>query len=345
MATAAPASLAPPEWEAARRHFILRFSVGTTFAFVLCEAMGWQPAALAPVLTGLLLANLPFSPPPKVAFALVTVMGISAWTAYGATLLLSEVPHLLFGLIGVVLFLAFAGLAQDKARLPLTLVLICITVTPLITLTVPQIAGIIPAALERAIALAVIVSWLMFAIWPRPSPKTPPPPAMQPDRVVLAAALGAAIVLPLMLIFLLFGITDAIPVLLTTVLIVSQMEQERASANASAKLTANFLGGFAAGAAYFALSIAPSLIALALISFLIGVGFALQIVKGGVRGGNALLGYNAAMIIFGLALLKGSENSGTWGARVVQFAIASVFAVGMMSLLWHRVRRPPETAS
>ena len=53
--------------------------------------------------------------------------------------------------------------------------------------------------------------------------------------------------------------------------------------------------------------------------------------KGGVRGGNALLAYNATMVIFGLALLKGPSNSGTWGARVVQFAIACTFAVGMMT--------------
>ena len=44
-----------------------------------------------------------------------------------------------------------------------------------------------------------------------------------------------------------------------------------------------------------------------------------------MRGGNALLAYNSTMVIFGLALLKGPANSGTWGAQVVQFAIAVIF--------------------
>jgi hypothetical protein len=66
---------------------------------------------------------------------------------------------------------------------------------------------------------------------------------------------------------------------------------------------------------------------------LIGFGFALVIVKGGAAGGGALIAYNATMVIFGLALLKGPANSGTWGARVVQFGIACSFAVGMMTLL------------
>jgi hypothetical protein len=46
-----------------------------------------------------------------------------------------------------------------------------------------------------------------------------------------------------------------------------------------------------------------------------------------------------AIVIFGLAILKGPQNSGTWGARLVQFGIASVFAVGMMSLLWPLLAR------
>jgi hypothetical protein len=142
-----------------------------------------------------------------------------------------------------------------------------------------------------------------------------------------------------MLAYLLYGWTDAIPVLLTTALTVAKMEEARGAASAWAKLLGNFLGGFVAIAAYYVLAIAPSLVSLALITFVIGFGFALFIVKGGVRGGNALIAYNATMVILGLALLKGPSNSGTWGARVVQFAIACTFAVGMMQLLLPLAKR------
>jgi len=339
MATAVPSrrSAIDPA-EAARIHFVLRFSVGTTAAFIVCEWMGWQPSVLAPVLTGVLLASLPVSPPLKVGLALIIVMAVSAWLAFYLTTLLNQAPSLLFGVIGFIMFLAFAGIAQAKAQLPLTLLLMCITVVPVVTLTISKYAGILPGLLTRGMALAVIFTWIAFAIWPSPSPKRPDPPAAPIDSPVAAAALGTAIVLPVMLVYLLFGLTDAIPVLLTTVLLVAKMEEERGAASGWAKLVGNFLGGFVAVAAYYMLAIAPSLATLALITFLIGVGFALQIVKGGVRGGNALLAYNAAMVIFGLALLKGPSNSGTWGARVVQFGIACTFAVGMMRLLWPRLK-------
>ena len=325
--------------EAARLHFLFRFSFGTTAAFVVCEWMGWQPSALAPVLTGVLLANLPVSPPPKVALALVIVMGIAAWSAFFLTLLLDQAPSLLFGVIGLVMFLAFAGLAQQKAQLPLTLLLMCISVVPVVTLTISEFAGIFPALLVKAMALAVVFTWISFAVWPLPSPKSPDPPTPPLESPVAAAALGTLIVLPLMLVYMLFGLTDAIPVLLTTVLLVAQMEEERGAASGWAKLIGNFLGGFIAVAGFYLLAVAPSLATLTLITFLIGFGFAVQIAKGGVRGGNALLAYNATIVIFGLALLKGPSNSGTWGARVVQFAIAVTFAVGMMRLLWPRLKR------
>ena len=319
--------------EAARLQFVLRFAFGTTASFAICEWMGWQPSALAPVLTGVLLANLPASPPPKVGIVLVVLMAVSAWLAFFLTTWLSQTPHILFPAIGFIMFLAFVGLARGKGQLPLTLLLICMAVVPVVTLTISQYSGILPGMLVRGMALAVIFTWIAFVIWPLPPPKEPDPPPPPSESPVAAALIGTAIVLPLMLIYLLFGLTDAIPVLLTTVLLVAKMEEERGAASGWAKLIGNFLGGFVAIAAFYLLRIAPSLATLALITFLIGVGFARQIAKGGVRGGNALLAYNATMVIFGLALLKGPANSGTWGARVVQFAIACTFAVAMMRLL------------
>jgi hypothetical protein len=319
--------------EAANRHFVLRFSVATTAAFVICEWMGWQPSALAPVLTGVLLANLPFSPPFKVGLGLVIMMAASAWMTFFLTTWLGQTPHILFLALGLLMFLAFAGLAQAKAQLPLTLLLVCLAVVPVVTLTLSQYAGILPSLLVRAMILAVFLTWIAFSIWPLPPSKKQEPPASHSVSPVMAALVGVAIVLPIMLAFLLLGLTDAIPVLLTTVLLVAQIEEERSAASGVAKLAGNFIGGFIAVAAYYLLQIAPSLAALALISLLIGIGFGHQIAKGGARGGNALLAYNATMVILGLALLKGTSNSGTWAARVVQFAIACAFAVGMMRLL------------
>ena len=57
----------------AQFHAVLRFAVGTAVAFVLCEAMGWLPTFLAPLLAATLLGNLPIALSPKAGIALIMV--------------------------------------------------------------------------------------------------------------------------------------------------------------------------------------------------------------------------------------------------------------------------------
>jgi hypothetical protein len=325
--------------EAARMHFIMRFAVGTTLGFTVCEYMGWQPSALAAVLSGIMIAKLPVAPPFKVGAVLVLVMFVSAWLANAVSLWLHEVPQVLFGVIGLVLFMAFYGLAQAKAQLPLTLLLISIAIIPLLTLSYPDQAPVMVKVLTWAMGLAVINTWVMHAIWPKVAiiPQAPPQAAV--GAPIATAVVGTLIVLPVMLIYWLFGLIDAMPVLLQTVLIVAKMEEERSKATAFAKFISNFIGGFVGLAAYLLLGIAPTLVTFALITFILSVWFGFLIARGGIKGSNAELAFNATMVIFGLFILKGDANAGAWTARIVQFFIGCSFAVGMMALLWPRLEK------
>jgi hypothetical protein len=324
--------------EAARMHFVIRFAVGTTLGFTVCEAMGWQPSALCAVLSGILLAKMPAAPPFKVGAALVLVMYLSAWLIFGLAAWLQALPHILFGVIGLILFLAFYGLAQAKAQLPLTLLLICVAIIPVLTLMQPDQAHRMCEVLIRAIGLAVVNVWLMHAIWPRIAKIPQAPVQGAVDAPMATAAIGTFIVLPVMLVYWLFGLTDAMPVLLQVVLLVAKMEEERSKATATAKLIANFLGGFVGLAAYMLLGIAPNLVTFALITFALSVWYGAQISKGGAAGSNAELAFNATMIIFGIFILKDDANAGAWTARMVQFFIGCSVAVGMMALLWPRLQ-------
>jgi hypothetical protein len=184
--------------------------------------------------------------------------------------------------------------------------------------------------------VAVFITWVVHAIWPRPFAAMPPGEDAPSDHPLRMALAGTLVVLPIMLVYQLFGLTDAMPVLTTTTLIVAKMDQEKGATTGIIKLITNFLGGIIAVVAYYALSIAPSLATFALITFIMTFGFGHVISKGGPKAGAALLGFNATMIIFGLAILKGPDNEGVWGARVLQFMIAVLFAIGMMTLLMPR---------
>ena len=71
------------------------------------------------------------------------------------------------------------------------------------------------------------------------------------------AVTGVAIV-PLMLLYLMYGITDALPVLITTVVLVINSIRKRSAMQGVAMMLGNFIGGMVAFACYALLQIAPS---------------------------------------------------------------------------------------
>ncbi|MFL6761508.1 MAG: DUF2955 domain-containing protein [Sphingomicrobium sp.] len=322
----------------AKLHMVLRFTAGTAGAFVISEAMGWYPSFLPPLLAGVLLANLPTAPPFKVGVVLVLVQAIGSYGAYILTSLLHEAPIVLFGVIALLLLLCFAKLAQGKAFLPILLVLISFSTVPIVTMLTPEHGGALPLAFTRGMLIAVIATWLVHALWPRLSPPTAPVAPAAHDFSNARALTGVAIVLPLMLVYLMYGITDALPVLITTVVLVINFDPGRGAMQGAAMMIGNFIGGIVALMSYALIHAAPSLAILSLVTFVVAFLFAGPVERGGPSGAVALITFNQAVVLLSLALAPGGSSAGLWLTRLVQFGIACTFAVGMMSLLLPRLK-------
>src|SRR3954467_7895435 len=156
-------------------HAILRFGCGVTTALLIAEAFGWYPTFLPAILTATLLASLPSALPIKAGTMLVLVQTGGAFAAFAISSLLSDTPFVLFGTIGLIIFLSFATIARGRGFLPVLLVLICFSTIPIVTMVSPQQAAALPLAFARGMAVAVAVVWLMHALWPNavaPEPST-----------------------------------------------------------------------------------------------------------------------------------------------------------------------------
>lgn len=322
----------------AKLHALLRFGTGVAAGFVLAEIMGWAPTFLVPLLTAVLLANLPGSPPLKVGIALVGVMTASATFAFVLSSLLVGSPAVLFGCLGIIIFVALYTMAKGQAALPMTLLLLCVATIPVVTLVVPAYASVLPIAMVRGTAVAMVIIWLVYALWPQVAPPAPKPAATLSDPPLRLALTGTAIVMPLLLVYLTFGLTDALPVLITTVMLVATFDTSQGAVQGMAMVLGNLFGGFVGFVAFFLLGIAPSLPVLALITFLIAVVAAEFITRGGGVAALALLTCNQAMVIFSLALANPDSSAGIWFTRLFQFALAWLFAIGMMWLAMPRRR-------
>jgi hypothetical protein len=323
----------------ARLHTMLRFAVGVTGGFVLAELMGWAPTFLVPLLTAVLLANLPFSPPLKVGLLLAGVMTLSALFAFALSSVLIGSPTVLFGCLAVIIFSALYTMAKGQAALPMTLLLLCVSAIPIVTMVVPAYADLLPIAMARGMAVAVLIVWTVFAIWPQTLPPAAKPPAAAGASPLHLALTGTAIIMPLLLAYLTLGLTDALPVLITTVLLVATFDVSQGALQGMVMVLGNVFGGFVGFVAVVLLSVTPSLTVLALVTFLVTIIAAEFITRGGGISALALLSCNQAMVIFSIALANPDSSSGIWFTRLFQFSLAWLFAIGMMWLMMPR-RRP-----
>jgi hypothetical protein len=295
--------------------------------------MEWQPTFLAPVLFTALITTLPAAPPFRMGVMLVVVMAAAAGVAFALPSLLRGTPIVMVGVLGLLVFFALLASAQQRAKLPALLLLISVSTAPVVVMVAPAQAGILPAAMVRSMALAVATLWLTFAVWPRIAPR-PPPDAGTFASPAMTALAGTCVVMPLMLIYLMFGLADALPVLVTTALLVLTFDVRQGAMQGLAMMLANLVGGLTGVTVYLLLGIAPSLVVLALLTFLLAIMFAARIEKGGPGGGVAVITSNSSLIILSSALAAGPDNSGIWLTRLFQFALACMFAIGMMTLVW-----------
>lgn len=326
--------IASDRMSTARLHGLLRFSTGVTVALIIAEAMGWGPTFLPPLLVAVLLGNLPGALPFKAGVALVLVMTAAALVSFILPSLFSGSPQTLLGLIAIIVFLAFSAMARGGGGLPALLLLICISTVPVLALAYPAQAALLPIALVRANVIAVVIIWCVHAFWPQIAPQPMPPPPSPIESPARKALAGTLVVMPLILVFLLFELTDALPVLIATILLVTNFDPKRGAAQGAGMIVGNLVGGAVGILAFLMLQLASSLATLAVVTFLFALGYAARIEKGGPAAAIAVLACNTSLIILTNMIATATTSSGAWAARLLQFAIACAFAIAMMVLFW-----------
>ena len=339
----APATPSPEALALARRDTVWRFACGVTLAFVLSEALNWRPTALAPALTGVLLASLPMRPPLKLCMVIVGSMVVASFVAWFVSVLLQDTPMALFVAVSLMFFATFLAMLRGAPALPCLLMLVSLAAIPVVAIAAPAYVGELPQMLSKSIVIAVLVTLSMHAIFPRLLPPAKPPvPAKPADAMVIAMA-ATLVVMPVMLVFLLYSPTQALPVMITTVFLASNFDPSIGRRDAWVRVVANAAGGALGALAHYVLLLAPSLWTLALLSFLLAFGIGSLMVARRWKVPTLVLANNGCFVIFSSAIAAGPSSAGVALERVVYFSIAGLFATVVMYLAWSLlVQRAPQ---
>jgi hypothetical protein len=319
-------------------HAVLRFAFGVTVAFVVAEMMEWNPPFLAPVFTCVLLANIPVRPPIKVAAGFCLVVAVAAFLGVVLAYAFRGAPHVLFGVCTLIVFRALYALARGASRIGPLFIIICTAAVPVLGLQSLPLAERFAEVFAKGGMLAVFMTWVSWLVFPKALPPraaaTSAP--LSPEAALQSALLGTAILAPLMLVYLLFGLTSAMPVLIGTVMIVATLDFELGQKQAILRVIANFCGGVSSVIALVLLAIHPSLAAFALIVLISGLLFGMRISRGDPMAQLLTVACNGYLIVFGTSLHSDSGTFDVWLTRLIYFFLAGLFTVGMMVLIWPR---------
>ena len=151
-----------------------------------------------------------------------------------------------------------------------------------------------------------------------------------------SALLGMAILAPLMLAYFLFGLTNAMPALVGSVMIVATLDFQLGQKQAILRVVANVCGGISSIIVLVLLAIHPSLAAFTLLVLASGLLFGMRISHGDAMAQLLVVACNGYLIVFGTSLHSDTGTFDVWLTRVMYFFLAGLFTVGMMVLIWPR---------
>lgn len=316
----------------------LRIGFGLAIAFALAELFAVPAFFMPPLVAVQLLAQMRQPPGIRQAIALLALTGaLCGFTLFVAAALS---PHpLIYGLIlGLVLFLGFYLDSAGKAMAGGLLLILTATI-PLVAVQSMGAASGLAATLFESVFIAILATWVAFAIFPTPT-DAESPAATRPPSARLALA-NTLLLLPPLLLFLIEGQMSFV-LIIVIVSILRQAERANVTRTALALTLANLLGGAAATIAYGFVTVLPSFLFFLLLVLLVGLMFGERIARRDAVAPLYLTGLVTFVILLGLGVSPlPTDTSTAFADRLVSVMLAGLYAVGALSLISFGHKPPP----
>jgi DUF2955 family protein/fusaric acid resistance family protein len=325
----------PAEAESARESHALAFRIALAAAFglTLGEVLGWDFPFL-PAMLAVQLLSARDSLSVKKGVAVIAVMAAACAFAVLVSQIFVDSPLVLLLAVSLVTFLAFLLLARGQAAGVAAMFLITTAVVPLLAIESVSVAqGFIYSVLAGS-ALAVLLTFAAQAFFPMRVPAEPVSAPAQQERAVVALALANATVLMSLVIYFMLTVSPVSIVAVLTVISILRQPADLGGGTAVGLILGNLVGGLAATAAYLLVTLLPSPAFLLLVVLLVGLLFGDQIARGGASAPIYTVGLMTFLIVLGLGISPLPQDSSAFFiSRVFDVMLASIYAIGMASLL------------
>src|SRR4029077_9000019 len=156
--------------ELARHRAALRLALAATLALIWGTMAGEPLPGLTAVLAAQILVGMPRPPKPVQAATLIAVIVATGGAAYAVAVTFADRLLILMIALGLLFFLGFAmrERAAGRPSLAATMLLNATAVVPVLTFQADFLGAGVLATLVGAAVRAVLVVWLLYAIFPAP---------------------------------------------------------------------------------------------------------------------------------------------------------------------------------
>ncbi len=206
--------------------FTLRYAFGLTLSVAIAYWFQWTLSYILPIFVSMLLA-----PPSKslslkdgaLIFATITT---TALFGYLISSTLASFPYIMILVVPLVVFLTFYAGAGGASPLLVLWMLVGTLLLPLLSLTSAELSLLVAHSFIISAAIAIPVTWVAHALFPNAQKEieasSTDTPKITGDRQLLQASIRTAILLPIILVFYVFTLNEAIITLLFSAIIILQ---------------------------------------------------------------------------------------------------------------------------
>jgi hypothetical protein len=325
--------------EAFRRtlRIALVMALGLTVAEARDQAFAFLPALFAVQL----LVKSPNAPSLMQGVGFAIIMAVSTGVALTLCSALLDRPVAYLLLLSLIVFGCFWLLALGRGGPLPQFLLLCNVMIPVLAVQSADLAADFAAVMIDASVGAPLLVWLAHGLLPAAHvARAPAQTAPAPSNAVQSAVVAFIVLILPFVHFMLNPEAASFVILVTIIGIVVQPPEARGLA-AMGLLLGNLIGGIVASMAFFLLTLLPWLGLLFLVTFLAGL-----ILAGALHGGGKLapvfgIALSTFLILFGLGLAPiGEGSAAAFVSRLVDVALASLYALGSIVLLGGMSRSP-----
>ncbi len=226
----------------------LRYAFGLTLAVAIAYWFQWTLSYILPIFVSMFLAPPSKSLSAKDGALIFAVISTTALFGYLISSTLASFPYIMILVVLLVIFLTFYAGAGGASPFLVLWMLIGTLLLPLLSLTSAELSLLVAHAFIISTVIGVPITWIAHVLFPDPDNTTEiskdTAPKVSGERQFMQALVRTAILLPVILVFYVFTLNEAIITLLFSAIIILQPDiQSGKKASAGLLIGCAFGGG------------------------------------------------------------------------------------------------------